>query len=147
MQLIRAYQVLRFLCNFPLVCRQQLRADRRFVDILQHLAQRHGFGMLCFILHQIAHQRLGDGGIYAVHRHLIAVVCGPAQRQFRQIARTYDQAFRLVGQVHQYLRAFTGLRIFIHRIANRLFMADVLKMASHGARDLHGAECHAQRAA
>ena len=26
-------------------------------------------------------------------------------------------------------------------------MADVLKMASHGARDLHGAECHAQRAA
>lgn len=69
-----------------------------------------------------------DSGIYSVHRHVVAIVCGPSQCQFRQVARSYHQSCGLVCDIHQHLRSFARLGIFVNHIVNVCIMSDVGKM-------------------
>ena len=106
MQLVGAYEVFGLLFDLSvLVGRYQLGRYRRVDDVEQRL----GSHLTGYIAHEVADEGLGHTGIHAVHRHVVAVIRGPAQSQFREVARAHDDGVLLVGHVHEYLRPLTGL--------------------------------------
>ena len=88
--------------------------------------------MICHPLDQITDQGFGDTGVNAIHRHVIAVIGSPAQRQFGKIPGTDDNPTQLVGKVHQNLGAFPGLGIFIGDIVKFDGVADIVKVSGTG---------------
>ena len=76
----------------------------------------------------VAHQRFRHADVDVVHRHVVAVESAPAQCQLGEIAGADHESAKLVGQVHQDLRAFAGLRIFIRDIEQVFVVVDILKM-------------------
>ena len=73
-------------------------------------------------------QRFGHGGAHVVHAHLVAVVGAPAQRQLAQIACAQREAADLVGDVHDDLRAFARLRIFVGDVVHFGILPDILEV-------------------
>ena len=116
MQLVGSDQLLGLLRDAALgIGRKQLGRDGRSGHVTQHL-RRAPFGAVRGIpFDDMTHERLGHRGVDPVHRHLVAVVGRPTQRQFRQVTRTHDQRSLAVGHVHQNLRPFAGLRILVGR--------------------------------
>ncbi len=92
----------------------------------------------------MAYQCFGNGAVDAIHRHMIAVVGGPAQRQFRQIAGAYYHTAGLIGNVHQYLGAFSRLSVFKGDAVVGKIMSDVGKMGFYRITDIHSAEGYPQ---
>ena len=60
-------------------------------------------------LDKVRHQRFGHTRVDMIHRHVVTVESGPAQRQFREITRADDETADLVGNVHQNLCALARL--------------------------------------
>ena len=84
---------------------------------------------------QVAHQRLRHARVDVVHRHVVAVVGAPAQRQLREVARADDEPADLVGDVHQDLRALARLGVFVGHVVLALVVADVPEVLPHGVAD------------
>ena len=131
MQLIRSYEVFRFLRDHSVHRRQQFRADRGIQHVKQYLPQFLLPGSIRIVTHQMTHQRLRHRSVYRIHGHVIAVVGGPAQRQLRHIAGPDDHAVLLIGNVHEDLCPLSRLRILIGDIMDIGIMADICKMLFH----------------
>ena len=148
MQFIGTDQILRDLCDASVVgCRQKFRADRRIQNILQRPGKRSLTGtvrLLGGIAYQMPYQRFGHRSIDGVHGHMVAVVGRPAQRQLGEVAGSDDQSGFRVGDIHQYLRALTCLRIFIDHVAVLRIVPDVGKMPVHGIGNIDRPEIHAK---
>ena len=97
--------------------------------------------------YQVSDKRLGDTAVYAVHRHVVAVVGGPAEREFAQVARADHHSALHVGHVHQYLRAFAGLDVFISGGSFGRIVPDVGEVPEAAFRDGDFTKFHAQKAA
>ena len=144
MQLVGAHQILSDLCNFAVLGGQQLRRDRGSQNIQQHIVQSGGGGSLGFVLHQIAHQRFGHTGIYAVHTHVVAVIGRPAQRQLRKVARAHHKAAGAIGKIHQLQRAHTRLPVFKGDVQHLFVLPDIRKVAAHSIGNADFLKAHAQ---
>ncbi len=129
MQLVGAHQILGLLRDVALgIRRQQLGAHGGRHDVEQDFADALVLLLRGDPLDHLAYERLRNRGVDAVHRHLVAVVGGPAECQLAQVARADDDAVLLVGDVHQNLRAFARLRIFVGRRVIRGIDADIAEM-------------------
>ena len=136
MQFVRADSVLGLLRQLAVLSqRQELRRDRRGADVAQHRSRLPAELGLGRPLDQIAHQRLRHPRVDVIHRHVIAVVGAPAQRQLRKIARADVEAADLVGDVHQNLCPFARLGVFVGHIVLALVVADVPEVPPHGVAD------------
>ena len=144
MQFVRPYQIFRLLCNVSFHRREQLRTDRGIQHILQYCRKFPVFTGIRIIVHQMSHQCLWYTGIDAIHGHMVSVVGGPAQCQFRHIPCTDDQCIFLVCDVHQHLRAFPGLPIFIDNIMTFHILPDIGKMSGHRFSDIHFPQSYTQ---
>ena len=67
---------------------------------------------------------------------MVAVVGGPAQCKLAQIAGADDKATILVGVIHQFQRAHTGLPIFKGHVQHAFVLADVPEVAVHRLGDV-----------
>ena len=136
MQLIGTHEVFRLLRDLAVLGRQQLRGDGGVEDVQQHPAQLGGGGNVGLILDEVAHQRLGDTGVDAVHTHVVAVVGGPAQRQLGEVAGADNEAAGAVGSVHQLEGAHTSLSVLEGDVQHALVLSDVLEVAVDGVGDV-----------
>ncbi len=137
MKLIRPYEILRLLGDPAVLRRQKLRAHRR----IQHI-QKDGRQLLVpagvrVIAHQMANQRLGNGSIDPVHRHMVAVIGGPPKSQFRHISRSDHKGAHLIGDIHKHLGSLPGLAVLIRHIMALRVMADIPEMKAHCLPDIH----------
>ena len=79
MKLIRADEVLGLLADLAVAGRrQQLRAHRRIEDVVQAAGEVRVLRSIRDELDEVAHQRLRNSSIDAIHRHMIGVVGRPA---------------------------------------------------------------------
>ena len=146
MELIGPHQVLRPLADLALDGGQQLRGDGGVQNVLQHVVE----GLVALrvvpgqVPHQMPHQGLGDGGVDAVHTHVVAVVGAPAQGQLAEVAGADDDAAGGVGDVHQHLCALPGLAVFKGDRVVLHLVADVPEVAADGVRNVHGPQGGAQ---
>ncbi len=141
-QLIRPDKVFRLLPDMPLASAGTNSADGRVHDVAQDgggVSLQPGFGR---IAHQTADECLGNARVDAVHAHVVAVVGGPAQGQFRQVSRTDDDSSQLVGEVHEYLRALTGLRVLIRRVVLVHVVTDVFEVPDDTLGDIDFPDGH-----
>ena len=72
---------------------------------------------------EVAHQRLGDGSIEAIHTDMVACIGGPAQGQFAEVARADHEAAHLVGCIHQNLSALAGLYVLVGHVVRLAIVA------------------------
>ncbi len=142
MQLIGADDVLGALGDVAILGRQQFRTDGRGKNVEQHVPQL-AFTAAGFIGRQVAHQRLGDGAVDRVHRHVVAVIGRPAQCKLGKIARAHDEAAAFIGQIHQHLRPLARLAVFIGHVVNVHILPDVGKVLRDRGCDVHLAQRHA----
>ena len=49
----------------------------------------------------MAHEGLGDTGIDAIHRHVIAIVGGPTESKFGEVSRADDDGILTIGHIHE----------------------------------------------
>ena len=134
MELVGTHQIFGLLRNITqLVGRGKLGRDRRINHIYQHIVLGSKGGLLGQIAHQILNQRLRHTGIHAIHRHVVAIIGGPSECQLREVASAYYQSVILVGQVHEYLRALTSLRIFVGGIVDGSVVVDIMEVLSDGS--------------
>ena len=137
-QLVGTHQILGLLGDFALlVGGQQFGADRRVDHIQQGGAGRSRFAV-GHPAHQMAYEGLGYRSVDAVHRHVVAIVGRPTERQLAQVARADHQTAHLVGVVHQDLRPLAGLSVLVGGRAVVGRQADVAEMLFDrgGDRDL-----------
>ena len=134
---IRAQGVLRALGQLARLGGDQLGGDRRIEDILH---DRGDFAAeLCArVADEMPDQRFGHRGAHVVHAHLVAVVGAPAQRQLAQIARAQREAADLVGDIHDDLRAFARLRIFVGDVVHFGVLPDIFEVLLDGLDDGDG---------
>ena len=111
MQQIGTDKFLCFLCDFFAVRREQFGAYRRIQNILQDSRQTAVGRCIGLVRDQMTDQRFGDRCIDAVHRHVVTVIGGPAERQLAQVPGSDDKAAKRIRKVHQDLCAFPGLGI------------------------------------
>ncbi len=136
-QLIRANQLLGLLSDGAVLSGgQQLRADRRIQNIHQHITQHRLAAGIGHVLHNVTHQRFGHPGVHTVHAHVVAVVGGPAEGQLAQVSGADHKAAVLVGVIHQFQRAHTGLAVFKGHIIGVRVLADIGKVAFHRVGDV-----------
>ena len=128
MQFIRTYNVLCFLCNFPILRRQQLRAYRCVQYIIEHLCQFLLSAGVCIITYQMAYQSLWHRTVYRIHGHMISIVGCPSQCQLWHISGSYYKSTLFICHIHQYLCPFPCLRIFIGYIMVIFILSDISKM-------------------
>ncbi len=124
-QLVGSDQFLGLLRDLPRGLRgQQLGTHGRVAYVVKDGA-RAAADAVGLVAHQVQHEGLGHRGVQAVHRHLVAVVGGPAQRQLAQVARADHQSPLHVGRVHQNLGPLAGLGVLVGRRAVRGVKPDV----------------------
>ena len=142
MKLVGAHQILGLLADLALNGGQQLRRHGGVQDVLQHVGEILVLFQVVpgHIVHQMAHQGLGDGGIDAVHAHVVAVIGGPAQSQLTEIAGADDKTAGLVGDVHKHLGPLPGLSVLKGDGVVLHAVADVLEVALDGVTDGNGAK-------
>ena len=114
--------------DLAVLCRDELGTDRCVEDVVERTARRGVAARLGIVADDISDQRLGHGRVDAVHRHVIAVVGRPTQRNFGQVACADDYAAAHIGDVHQHLRALSRLRVLVRHVGQVDGVIDVRKM-------------------
>ena len=147
MKFVGAYEVFCDLCDVALlICGKEFRADGRIDDIEERCCTNRV--LLLDLLGQVAYQRadegLRNGDVDGIHRHVVAIISRPSKCQFRQIAGTHHKTVGLIGNVHQNLRALSGLCVFISDIVHFCVVIYVRKMLHYGLSDIHFAHCDAK---
>ena len=136
MQLVGPDNVLRPLRNVPILRRQKLRRDRGRKNIGKCGGKTGILRHLRAVRDDVAHQGLRNPAVYAVIGHMIPVVRRPAQCQLGQIPRADHKAAVRVRNVHDDLRPFPCLRVFIdHGMVLRI-VTDVAEMHVHRFLDV-----------
>ncbi len=138
MELIGPHQILRPLADLPLHGGQQLRGHGRVQYVLQHVVKLRLLPVLGEIAHQMPDQGLGDGGVDAVHAHVVPIVGTPAQGQLAEVPGADDQAAAFVGNVHEDLRPLPGLGVLVGDGVVLRVVADVPEVAADRLGDVHG---------
>ena len=133
MELVWTHKIFCFLFDITqFVGWDKLRRDRGIHNIEQrlrcHLARDVG--------DEVTDERLGHTSIDTIHRHVITIIGGPSQGEFREVARSDDNRILLVGNVHQDLRTLTCLRVLIGDIMNFRVLADILEMLGDSLSDI-----------
>ena len=125
MQLVRTNKVFGFLLYVALfVGRNKLWRNRCINDIKKCLCSH----LACHIAYQIADKSLGNSSIYTIHRHVVAIICGPTQCQLRQIACTYNNGILLISHIHKNLGALACLRILVGNIVNSSIVVNIAEV-------------------
>ena len=75
---------------------------------------------------------------------MVAVIRSPAQRQFRQIACSYNNSILAIGDIHQDLCTLAGLRVLIGNIMLLRVLANILKMLGNRLGDANLTDGDAQ---
>ena len=142
MELVGPHQILRPLADLPLDRRQQLRGHGGIQDVLQHVRQLLVLVQVVpgHVVHQMAHQGLGDGGVDGVHAHVVPVVGAPAQGQLAEIPGADDQSAVLVGHVHEHLGPLPGLGVLKGHVLVLHAVADIPEVAANRVPDGDGVE-------
>ena len=136
MQLVGTDEVFRLLRDLSFgVRRQKFRRDRRIEHVIERRRARLISSGVREVPDKVPDQGLRNTGVDTVHRHMVAVVGRPAERELRKVARTDDEAVRFIGKVHEDLGAFPGLRVFIGDVVVVLIVADVGEMLPHRVPD------------
>ena len=94
---------------------QQFGRNHRGDDVEQDALCLAGKLVARSPVHQELHQRFRDAAIGVVHAHVVGVVCGPAQRQFGQIARADHET-----AVHENVHAHPRLHVLKHQVLSTL---------------------------
>ena len=148
MQFVGADDLLGHLRDHAVLRRQQLGADRGCKNVEEGIRKR-GFARVAVGLgaaaHDVAHQRLRHRGVHAVHRHVVAVVGGKAERQLGEVARADHDAALFVGKIHQDLRALARLAVFIGHVMRLGVLPDVAEVDVHRVLDVDVREGRAKR--
>ena len=112
-------------------CREKFRTDRRVYDVHQygfHLEE----SVISNPLDHAAHHCFRNAGIEAVHRHVVSVVCGPAECKLREVACSDYDSSGLVCNIHQNLGPFSCLSVFICGVMDCRIVFYVCKMMVAG---------------
>ena len=144
MELVGSHYVLGFLCDFAVLCRQQLGTDGCCENITKHRRELFVAAVVRFIADEVTNERFGNGGVYSVHRHVVAVVGRPAESELGQVARADYHAAQRVRHVHQHLRALACLSVLIGHVGNALVPADVGEVTRNRFFDVDCPERHAR---
>ena len=136
MKLVRSHKIFRLLRDLSVLRRQKLRRYRRVQHIRQYRAKLLIPAGIRVVAHQVAHQRLRNGGIDRIHGHMVAVICRPAECKLREIAGSDDHAALFVGNVHQNLRPLSCLAVLIGHIMNGRILPDITEMHIHRFLDV-----------
>ena len=116
-QLIGSHQVFGLLLDGAVgLGRNQFGADGRIHHVEQDVAYLRIVGVGSLPCHEVAYKGLRYAGVQSVHRHVVAIVCGPSECQLREVARTYDDGVLAVGHVHEQLGALAGLAVLIRGV-------------------------------
>ena len=99
------------------------------------------------MFNEAAYQRFRNGAVDRVHGHVVPIIGAPSQGNFRQVPCSHDQPPSFIGQIHQNLRAFAGLDVFISGGSFGRIVPDVGKVPETAFRDGDFPEFHAQKAA
>ena len=75
---------------------------------------------------------------------MVAVICSPSQCKLRKVACAEHHAVLLVGKVHKYLCALSGLRVLVSHIVVVGVLAYVVEMLGHCGCDGNLAHGHPQ---
>ena len=142
---VGAYDAFGLLGDFAVLVRgQQLGADGG----VQNVPEDGGAVRENLKLHQRvdhpADQRLGDGGVHAVHTHMVGVIGAPAQSQFAQVAGAHHQTADFARVIHQHLGPLPGLGILKGQVGDGLVVAQIAKMLLHRCGDGDGHRGNAQ---
>ena len=92
------------------------------------------------------HKCFGDGRVYGIHRHVVTIVGSPSQCQFGEVASAHHKSSGLVGYIHEYLRPFACLTVFICHIVNHGVVCNVTEMDVHSFGDVYFAHGDSERA-
>ena len=144
-QLVWSHEVFGLLADIALfVGWNQFRTDGGFDDIGQYLT---GLGIGKSggkILDEIADKGLGNASVHTIHRHVVAVISGPAQGQFTHVASADNESAHLVGHIHKNLSALAGLSVLVGHIMLIHVMADIQEMLGDALGDADFAQGHSQ---
>ncbi len=99
--------------------------------------------VLCAFLHAVigypadqrGYQRFRHTRVDSVHRHVVAVVGGPAQSQLRHVPGADYQPFYPIRVVHQYLHSLPGLAVFVRHVVDIAIMFNILEVLRYGIVD------------
>ena len=91
------------------VGRNQFWANRSVDNVKQRESRLGVYIVVGNISHQMAYESFWYACVYSIHRHVVAVVCGPAKSQFAEVSSAYYQSSNAVGHVHEYLCSFPRL--------------------------------------
>ena len=90
-QLVGANQVFSFLLDITsFVGRNKFGRDGCIDDIVECGARFVVVHGLRHMAHQVPNEGFGYANVHGIHAHVVAIVCGPAQRQFRKVARSHN---------------------------------------------------------
>ena len=113
MEFVRPYDIFGFLLDTAgFIRRQQFGAYGSIENAFQNFLQIAALAFGYMFDHQ-PDQRFGQGAVYCVHAHVVAIVSAPAQSHFGEVAGADDHAAGFIGYIHKYLGAFPGLHIFV----------------------------------
>ncbi len=93
-----------------------------------------------YIPHEMAYECLWYAHVDAVHRHVVAVVCAPSEGQLAEVAGADDESSHLVADVHENLRALSGLRVLVGDIVDGRVVTDVTEVLSDGLGNVYLAD-------
>ena len=144
MQLIGAHEVLRLLRDLAVLGGEQFGGNGGVEDVQQDVLELCRGGNVGFVPDEMAHQRFGHARVHAVHAHVVAVVGGPAQRQFGKVAGAHHEAAGAVGGVHQLQCPDAGLTVLERHVQHAFILPDVGKMAVDGVGDVDLGEADVQ---
>ena len=110
MQFVRTHEILRHLRDFSVGSwRQQFRRDGGVGNVEQGPARSIVGRRGRKISYKMRYKGFWHACVHSVHRHMVAVVCGPSESELGKVAGAQHHASALVGYVHEYLCAFACL--------------------------------------
>ena len=135
-QLIGAHEVLGLLLDGAVgLGGDELGADGGVHDIEQDITNLGLVVVHSLPLYEVTHESLGDTGIHAIHRHVVAIICSPSEGQLRKIARTDDDGVLTIGHIHEELGTLTRLTVLIGSVVHFDIVLDILEVLYAGLLD------------
>ena len=136
MKFVRSYEVFRLLRDFAFRRgRLQFGRNRRVHDVRERARDFLAAALGGEPRDDVADERLGHADVHVIHGHVVAVEGAPAQSLFRKVSRSYHQAAAAVRHVHQNLRAFPRLRVFVGGVEAVRRVPDVAQVLLDGGND------------
>ena len=129
MQGVRSDEFLRLLRDLSLAVRgDEFGTDGGIENILEY---RREFALrpVCHVADQVADEGLRHRAVHPVHGHMVPVIRRPAEGEFGEVARADDEPARLVGDIHQDLRALSRLRVLVSDVRRLFALPDIAEMA------------------